>query len=370
MATRGSIPTIMKQAGIDMLEPEAGIPTVRRELTEGGTRDEIVVAGRLGMMMEEFDPSGGLDLSESGALSSELAPRGVMVGAIRGLGLYQGLVVETELDPARQPFLYDHQIGGTPVLPGVMGIEGLVETAKILFPERKLGAVEEVNFSSPFKFYRGQSRTVTLVADFCREGHDIAALCRLMGSRLLHGQTEPEVTTHFTARVRLVDSAPARGKRAKIPPPADGRRVTEADIYRLYFHGPAYRVVESAWRSGEELIGKYALRLPPNHDPASLPLLAAPRLIELCFQTAGLWELANQARMGLPYRIDRLQVFSPVDESKGLFAAIVRRNGEGFDGEVVDEKGNILLAVAGYRTMQLPDPVDGELLKPIQGALL
>src|SRR5674536_393868 len=64
MATRGSIPKIMEAAGIDMLPPEAGVATVRRELTAGGTRGEIVVAGRLGMMGTEFDPAGGLDLEK------------------------------------------------------------------------------------------------------------------------------------------------------------------------------------------------------------------------------------------------------------------------------------------------------------------
>ena len=33
MASRGSIPTVMKAAGIDMLPPEVGIPAVHRELT-------------------------------------------------------------------------------------------------------------------------------------------------------------------------------------------------------------------------------------------------------------------------------------------------------------------------------------------------
>ena len=37
MAARGSIPIVMKEAGIDMLAPEAGIPVVRRELTAGAT---------------------------------------------------------------------------------------------------------------------------------------------------------------------------------------------------------------------------------------------------------------------------------------------------------------------------------------------
>ncbi|HOU42570.1 MAG TPA: SDR family NAD(P)-dependent oxidoreductase, partial [Promineifilum sp.] len=37
MATRGSIPRIMEMAGIDMLPPSAGVPTVRRELVAGCT---------------------------------------------------------------------------------------------------------------------------------------------------------------------------------------------------------------------------------------------------------------------------------------------------------------------------------------------
>ncbi len=61
MATRGSIPKMMELAGIDMLPPEAGIPTIRRELTAGGTRGEVVVAQRLGMLLNEFEESGGLD---------------------------------------------------------------------------------------------------------------------------------------------------------------------------------------------------------------------------------------------------------------------------------------------------------------------
>ncbi len=50
---------IMEALGIDMLPPEAGVPTIRRELTYGGTRGEVLVAGRLGAWLEERDPTGG-----------------------------------------------------------------------------------------------------------------------------------------------------------------------------------------------------------------------------------------------------------------------------------------------------------------------
>ena len=53
-----------------------------------------------------------------------------MIGKVASMGLYSGLTIETTLDPKTQPFLYDHQINGTPVLPGVMGIEAFAEAAQ------------------------------------------------------------------------------------------------------------------------------------------------------------------------------------------------------------------------------------------------
>ena len=48
MATRGSIPKMMAMAGIDMLPAAAGIATVRRELTDGATRERCSSPGRSG----------------------------------------------------------------------------------------------------------------------------------------------------------------------------------------------------------------------------------------------------------------------------------------------------------------------------------
>ena len=55
MATRGSIPKVMEQAGIDMSPPDAGVPLIRRELTAGAARGEVVIGQRLGVLMKEWD---------------------------------------------------------------------------------------------------------------------------------------------------------------------------------------------------------------------------------------------------------------------------------------------------------------------------
>ena len=168
MATRGSIPKMMELAGIDMLPPEAGIPLIRRELTAGGTKGEIVIGQRLGVLLNEWDATGGLDTSAAEASKSSLAQgpsdTGPMIGKLASVGLQSGLTIETTLDPAIQPFLHDHQIDGTPVLPGVMGIEAFAEAALCLLPGWHVAAIEDVNFLAPFKFYRNEPRTVTVEA--------------------------------------------------------------------------------------------------------------------------------------------------------------------------------------------------------------
>src|SRR5664280_1203488 len=74
MATRGSIPKMMELAGIDMLPPEAGIPWIRRELTSGGTRNEVVVGQRLGVLLSEWDTTGGLDTDTLAAVAEKRTP--------------------------------------------------------------------------------------------------------------------------------------------------------------------------------------------------------------------------------------------------------------------------------------------------------
>ena len=367
MATRGSIPKMMEAAGIDMLPPEAGIPLIRRELTTGNVRGEIVVGQRLGLLMNEWDKTGGLDAK---AATTTVGSSGPMTGSLTRTAVYDGLTVETTLDPALQPFLHDHQIEGTPVLPGVMGVEAFAEAARCTLPGWHVSAIEDVNFLAPFKFYRSEPRTVTVRAALRAERDGLIADCNLIGRRMLPNQTEAQVTTHFRGRVLLSRQAPDAVVRPRAE--TNGAIVEAADIYRIYFHGPAYQVVERAWWDGHRIVGRLAANLPPNHQPAGRPTLMAPRLIELCFQTAGVWELGVQGRMGLPLHIDSVRLFRQPELAEGsLFAVVTPDAGRGtFDAEVLDAKGNQYLQLSGYSTVALPDAVEPGRLHALQAAML
>jgi NAD(P)-dependent dehydrogenase (short-subunit alcohol dehydrogenase family) len=363
MASRGSIPKMMDLAGIEMVPPEVGIPTIRRELTVGATRGEVVVAGRLGMMAEERAERGGVDPARF-----DTATTGPMVGEVTAMGVLDGLVVETTLDPAEQPFLADHQIEGTPVLPGVMGIEAFAEVAGLPLPGWRPVEIEDVEFLAPCKFYRGKPRTLTITASFRPDGDRLVAHCRLIGSRTLANQPEPQVTTHFTGKVHMARAPLADEVTAPAPTP-DGAGTTADAIYGVYFHGPAFQVLERAWRGEQGPVGLLASSLPADHVPPEAPEVAAPRLIELLFQTAGVWEIGRHGRFGLPHRVDRIELHSALDAPAGRVEALVEPSDAGFDGRVVDEAGSVLIELRGYHTVELPGGVGPEQQAPLAEAM-
>ena len=185
-----------------------------------------------------------------------------MTGRITAMTLGQGLTVRTELDPDRQPFLHDHRIDGTPVLPGVMGMEAFAEAARVLLAGWQVVALEDVDLLAPVKFYRDEPRTLELHA-LIRDGGDgtMVADCELVGRRPLPGQGEQETRPLHgpgPPEPHVRESAP-QGDTPESA--AAGRAVVgHAEVYRVYFHGPAYQVLESAWRENGHVIGTLAGR--------------------------------------------------------------------------------------------------------------
>ncbi len=355
MATRGSIPKIMEMAGVQMLPPEAGVAWIRRELTSSAYSGEVVVAGVLGMMATEYDDHGGVDLT---TLVGDDTAHGPMIGTATA-SVHHGVVVHTTLDPAAQPFLHDHRIDGTPVLPGVMGMEAFAEAARLLVPDLQVLAVEDVTFAAPLKFYRDEPRTLTVEAVLAPDGDDLVAHCTLSAERKLPGHDTPQRTVHFTGRVRL--GTPATGEAGEIiavPADPSGTTLDAEQVYSFYFHGPAYQVITSAWRADDASIALLRDPLPDNHVPAALPLATAPRLVELCFQTAGLWQAGLEDLLALPMQVGSASVLIDPATAAAPLHAVAREVATGvFDCLVVDATGRVVVRLDGYRTIPLPAPI-------------
>ncbi len=358
MATRGSIPKIMAAAGVEMLPAPAGVAWIRRELSTGLPDGEVVVAGALGALAAELHDTGGVDPAAVGA-------DGPMVGEVVRASVHDGLVVCTTLDPTARPFLNHHRIDGTPVLPGVMGMEAFAEIARLLAPELYVAAVENVDFRAPLKFYRDEPRAVTISALLHPDGDDLLAECRLSAERVLPGAEQPQCTVHFTGSVRLTADPPALDG----GDPVSGDTtpaLTPEQVYRLYFHGPAYRVVGSAWKRADGAAARFAADLPPQVDT---PVLIAPRLVELCFQAVGLYEAGTDGHLALPLHVGVVRLNGRPEERAGLVATARRDGHGGFSCAVRDDDGTLVLRLDGYRTVPLPDPPPDDVIAPMRSVM-
>ncbi|NJP88729.1 hypothetical protein HCN51_04545 [Nonomuraea sp. FMUSA5-5] len=284
-----------------------------------------------------------------------------MADAVEAFGVHSGLVVRVTLDPRRQPFLDHHRIDGVAVLPGVMGIEAFAEAARLAAPGRQVTAVEDVDFLAPVKFYRDEPRTLTVTAVVTPDGGDLLARCELTAERLLPGQDEPQRTVHFTGNVRLSGSA-RKGARRDRAPEEGVATMAAPQVYTLFFHGPAYQVVASAWAHGTGAAARMPDDLPPALDPER-PTVTSPRLVELCFQTAGLAQAARDGVLALPAHVDRV-LLHPARPAKDVQALVEAGEGR-YDCVVVNGDGAVLVAVEGYRGTPLPGDLPEEVVRSL-----
>jgi len=288
-----------------------------------------------------------------------------MVGQVVRASVHDGLVVQTTLEPTVRPFLDHHRIDGTPVLPGVMGMEAFAEVAGLLAPNLHVAGVENVDFRAPLKFYRDESRAVTISALLHPDGDDMLAECRLSAERVLPGTDQPQRVVHFTGSVRLTADPPT----LEVGEPVSGDTkpaLTPDQVYRLYFHGPAYQVVGSAWKQAEGAAARFAAGLPAQVDA---PVLIAPRLIELCFQTVGLFEAGTDGHLALPLHVGSVRLNGSPQERAGSVATAVRDGHGGFTCAVHADDGTLVLRLDGYRTVPLPDPPPADVIAPMRSVM-
>jgi hypothetical protein len=117
-------------------------------------------------------------------------------------------------------------------------------------------------------------------------------------------------------------------------------------------------VVGSAWRAGDQAVAALAEGLPAHHQPPGAPLATAPRLVELCFQAAGLWEAALEGRLALPAHVGSARVLRDPAKAKGALHALARPSAPGrFDCLVVDSAGQVIVRLDAYQSIPLPSPI-------------
>jgi NAD(P)-dependent dehydrogenase (short-subunit alcohol dehydrogenase family)/4'-phosphopantetheinyl transferase EntD/3-hydroxymyristoyl/3-hydroxydecanoyl-(acyl carrier protein) dehydratase/acyl carrier protein len=310
MATRGSLPRLLEERGVELLRATDGA-RIAADLLLSDVTGEVVVAGRLG----PFTHATGHPMVRSVRLD------GPSVSA------------ELPLDLASAPWLEDHAIDGTPVLPGVVGLEWMAAVATELGGEAPIAA-RDVRFRTPLKVHPGSTPVVRVVA-----WDDDGPVARLSSTRTLANGREQTVH-HFQARFDAVLSTEALPS-AFLPDEA----LDFDAIYRRFFHGPAFRVLARVDGLASDGLVATA-RVPPGGLPDGLGF--APLVIEAAFQAAGLLHLATTGNDALPAGIALVEILGAATPDDDLTVTVAAAGGrydvdvDGSGGPVVRLRGLVL----------------------------
>jgi len=99
-------------------------------------------------------------------------------------------------------------------------------------------------------------------------------------------------------------------------------------------------------------------------------MVSTPILVELCLQTAGIWEAGKTGVLALPSSIGTLKLYPRKVNGVPIFAEVVPLQLEdgslAFKARVVDAKGHLYLEMQDYRTVPLPYNVEEQLLQPLK----
>ncbi|PKN82763.1 MAG: hypothetical protein CVU46_17880 [Chloroflexi bacterium HGW-Chloroflexi-8] len=189
-------------------------------------------------------------------------------------------------------------------------------------------------------------------------------------SKLARLQGVVDLTNHFKGKVHLVPFSQPRKIEKSQPPHWNGSYTISAqDIYKLYFHGPSFQVLEGVQKDGDVVLGKLNKQIPPLTGNNNL-MLSVPVLVELCFQTAGIWEIGLDGALSLPRSIGNLRLFENKVNGVPIFAQVKQQHtpeGERyFDARVIDSQGLVYLEIDRYKTASMSYGVEKSLLSPIE----
>ncbi|MBR58675.1 MAG: hypothetical protein CMH54_11735 [Myxococcales bacterium] len=323
MAARPEIAKALSDRGVEFIPLKAGVSAFMEELVcpiEGATH--VVRTQELGALA-----------SEQIAIDEPDSP---LIGLIKGdTGLAREATVTSEI-----PYLDDHRISGTAVLPGVVGLSMMDEASRMTSGTNKeVSVFESVEFNQAVRVPDGRSTRVMLAPTSSQREGGSWTLNRVfidpMGTTRVH--------PHFRARV---SSTTSMGRAPKKNTPTKAENWSHKDLYKKFFHGPAFQVlseVEADAKAGHAKIRKESI------DMAAAPLPAL--LLEAAFQTVGACEVSS-GNMGLPHQAEEVRALQTVSSKDGPFRVHVAKTKSGrFNGVVTGKNGKPVVILKGYKTV-------------------
>ncbi|MCF3145745.1 type I polyketide synthase, partial [Streptomyces platensis] len=249
--------------------------------------------------------------------------------------LPDAVVLSGRLSLATHPWLADHAVMDTVLLPGT----ALVELALQAGDRLGCDLIEELTLQEPLVLpERGGVQLRVVVAEPDEDGRRPLTVY----SRL-EEDAEEDWTRHAVG-VLAAGSAVPVGEGAEVWPPAGAEPISVDGFYDElaaagFGYGPMFQGVQAAWRHGGQVHAEVTLPEDATADAAKFAL--HPALLDAALQTAGLLE---DAAAGLPFAWRGIRLYAV---GAGALRTTLTREGDGVRVTVSDETGVLVATIDG-----------------------
>ncbi|WSL80572.1 SDR family NAD(P)-dependent oxidoreductase [Kitasatospora sp. NBC_01266] len=300
--------------------------------------------------------SAGLGDVTSAGLGSAEHP---LLGAAIALADGDGLLFTGRLSSHTHPWIADHALGETVLLPGTAFVELAVHAGTRVGCDR----VDELTLGTPLVLSGTEAVTVQLWigAPEADGRRPVSVYSRAQDAATDPASTEEPWTRHATGYLtHSQQAAPADDTTLAAWPPAGAVAEDAAAVYdgldaRGYGYGPAFRGLRAAWRSGEQVFAEVALADPEAADAPKYglhPALLDAALHALALLSSGGGTDSDSAAPRIPFSWDGIEL-----HATGAAVLRVRLTPAGTDAV------SVLVADGSGRTVAT---IDALTLRPAQ----
>ncbi|MEV4054640.1 SDR family NAD(P)-dependent oxidoreductase [Amycolatopsis sp. NPDC049688] len=273
---------------------------------------------------ERFWPAVAAEPGDAGALGLS-ATGHPLLGAAVALAAGDGLVLTGRVSPQAQPWLADHAVHDTILLPGTAFVELAIQAGD----RAGCGTVEELTLETPLTLPGPRALQV-------RVGAADETGRRAVEIHSRRDEDEPW-TRHATGV--LAPGRPAPGSTSDSWPPEGAARIDLDGFYdglraaAGYGYGPAFQGLRSAWRRGEEIFAE--VELPEPADAARFGL--HPALLDAALHPLALAMSTEDGQARLPFAWTGVTLHAT--GASALRVRLTRRGADEVAVEVADPSG-------------------------------
>jgi NAD(P)-dependent dehydrogenase (short-subunit alcohol dehydrogenase family)/3-hydroxymyristoyl/3-hydroxydecanoyl-(acyl carrier protein) dehydratase len=346
MAIRPGVEAFLKSQKVDFIYPNEGMLTIADELVYGA-EPEIVLSASLGKMDwdTQLELADGMEFSEGSKNESHFH---FIKDAKKNGDKAQGA---KEFNIADDPYLLDHAINGTPLVPGVMGIETFAQTAAFTLGKNPK-SLKNIRFQLPIKLLKNKPIRIKITAE--KEDEDLISM--KMESDFINskGAKLGKTRTHFMGKA----SENFKSKWVSVDktsiPTKKKYQISKEDIYKIYFHGPSFQVLDGIISlEKDKVLGVFKTPKMPLWQNKNENLIAHPMAIEAAFQTCGFRDIHFDSKMALPDSVDEIIIHDNDRTTDMLYIHAIHKGistdgKSSYDAFVFDEKGKIRIEIKNY----------------------